>query len=165
MRSWRVLLLVVYVRRGWRKAPKMNLEIEAKKISSILSLIFGLVGIVLIAVAVSFYFRTQNFISDSLLTDGTVIDLVYDDDTAYPKVRFRTQAGEVIEFTSNAGSYPPAFHEGELVEIHYNPENPYEARIGSFFSLWGISIIFGVLGLVFSAIPIIIYGVRRKLFV
>ena len=143
----------------------MNLEIEAKKISSMLGLIFGLVGIVLIAVAVSFYFHTQNFIGDSLLTDGTVIDLVYDDDTAYPKVRFQTQAGEEIEFTSNAGSSPPSFHEGELVKIHYNSENPYDARIGSFFSLWGISIIFGVLGLVFFSIPVVIYGVRRKMLV
>jgi len=140
----------------------MNLKIETGKIPDILSLIFGLVGIILLAVAAFSYFHTLNFVSDSLTSDGTVIALVYDGDAAYPTVRFRTQAGETIEFTSNAGSYPPSFHEGELVKIHYNPADPYDAQIDSFFSLWGFVVIPGILGLVFSAIPIVIYGIRRK---
>ena len=156
------LVLSVHIHCGGREVPKMSLNIETEKIPNKLSFIFGLVGIILLAVAVFSYFHTWSFMSDSLTSDGTVIDFVYSDNAAYPTVRYQTQAGKFVEFTSNVGSNPPSFDKGELVEVYYNPENPREARIGTFFSLWGMVIIPGVLGLVFSFIPIIVYAVRSK---
>ncbi len=75
-----------------------------------------------------------------------------DGTTYYPEVRFTTDEGDVIEFVGNTGASPPAFDVDEAVEILYLPENPYDARIDAFFSMWGGALICGVLGGIFASI-------------
>jgi hypothetical protein len=57
-----------------------------------------------------------------------------------------------VEFTGSVGSRPAAFDVGEAVAILYDPVNPRDARINSFFQLWFAPLILGFLGLVFTSI-------------
>lgn len=78
----------------------------------------------------------------------------------YPEVSFTTADGQTIKFQSSTGSNPPAYRRGEKVTILYDPRNPYDASIGSFFQLWfgtiillGLGVVFtfvGILGLIFT---------------
>lgn len=42
-------------------------------------------------------------------------------------------------------SYPPSYQVGEQVGVLYDPHNPNNAEINSFFSKWGLSLIAGAL--------------------
>lgn len=106
---------------------------------------------------------TVEFLADSVSTTGTVVELIYEEDsegdeTYYPVIEFSTQSGESLRHKSRGGSYPAPYDIGEGVEILYNPANPHEAQINSFTELWLFSyillgigalfVLFGVLGFV-----------------
>ncbi|GAB3279237.1 DUF3592 domain-containing protein [Parahaliea aestuarii] len=118
--------------------------------------IFAVIGLLAVAGAVWMFLNTREFIANAASAEGTVIELVRSrssDSTTYrPVVTFTSADGREIEFTSTSGSNPPAFHRGERVTVLYRPEAPETARIGSFFSLWGLELIFGGIGSLFVLI-------------
>ncbi|PKM31283.1 MAG: DUF3592 domain-containing protein [Gammaproteobacteria bacterium HGW-Gammaproteobacteria-11] len=120
------------------------------KILTIIKYGFTLLGIALLLGAFFLYQNTQSFLADAATAEGVVTALTpsrsTDSVTYRPVVRFATQDGEVIEFTSTAGSNPPSYATGEQVEVLYSPANPNSARIKGFFSLWGGASITGGLG-------------------
>ena len=64
----------------------------------------------------------------------------------YPDIRYQTEDGKNITFTSSSGSYPSPYRKGDKVEILYDPENPLEARIMSFRSMWLFPVLFFGIG-------------------
>ena len=124
--------------------------------TKIVSTVFSIVGPCMLIGALLFFWNTQNFINNSESTNGTVIDLVQsrtDSGVVYkPVVEFQTQDGSTIEFTSMAGTNPPQFSTGDSVSVYYKESSPNKARLNSFFSLWGLSLIFGGIGLIFSIV-------------
>jgi hypothetical protein len=117
---------------------------------------FTVLGIGLILVALYLLQITRTFLAEASRANGTVIELVRsrssDSNTYAPVVRFVTEAGESIEFTSDTSSNPPSYSEGESVEVLYRTAAPRAARINGFFSLWLGPIIAGGLGTVFGLI-------------
>lgn len=105
-----------------------------------------------------YYSNTQDFLSKAVVTEGTVTKLV-GSKFYNPVVEFKTQSGRLVKFTSSFGSNPPSYSEGEVVEVIYQETSPEQARIKDFFSLWGVSIIFGGIGFVFFLIGIVIISV------
>jgi hypothetical protein len=144
------------------------------KTISIVKYVFLLVGCGLLIGAVFLFKDTQSFLKIAERTDGKVVDLVAfestdtDDNrrsvTYAPVVEFLTKEGEKITFTSSTRSYPPSYSRGEAVEIFYLPGNPEKAKINDFFSLWGIAVVFGGLGIVFflTGTGIIFFIWRKK---
>ena len=66
--------------------------------------------------------------------------------------------GRDYTFTSNTGSYPPAYQTGQQVEVIYDPQNPTDANINDWSSKWLGSIIsagLGVFFILFGAVFII----------
>jgi hypothetical protein len=126
------------------------------KSASIIKYGFTALGIVLLGVALYLVQSTRTFLKEATTATGTVIELVRkhssDSDTYAPVVRFVTDAGESIEFTSSTSNNPPGYSEGESVEVLYRPAAPRDARINGFFSLWLGPIITGGLGTVFLLI-------------
>lgn len=126
-----------------------------KKVS-IISYIFALVGIGMLAGAIYLFTNTQAFLDKAAVSEGVVIDLALSrssDSTTYqPIVEFTTDTGIVTEFVSSSGSNPPSYHRGETVEVLYDRADPYNARINGFFSLWGGATIVGGIGAVFFLI-------------
>lgn len=126
------------------------------KAVSILKYVFSIIGFSLLGLAAYFFVSTQNFIDNAVSTNGIVIKLIESyssDSTTYkPVVRYTPKGGESINFTSSSSSNPPSYHVNEEVTVLYNPENPMDAKIDGYFSLWGAFIIVGGIGTVFTLI-------------
>jgi len=126
------------------------------KVVAITKVVFTLVGIGLLVGAVFAYRGTTSFLATAQSATGEVIDLLRarsSDSTTYkPMVRFVTASGQPVEFVSSVGANPPSYARGETVEVLYTPEAPQDARIKSFFSLWGVATVLGGVGCVFGAI-------------
>jgi hypothetical protein len=118
--------------------------------------IFLAIGLGLLGGGIYSFVSTRAFLDNAVSANGAVIDLEAHWDssdssyTYYPRVRFRTENGEVHEFTGDVGSNPAAFDVGEDVSVLFDPANPSVARIDSFTQLWFTSLILGGMGLVFS---------------
>ncbi|MBI1732446.1 MAG: DUF3592 domain-containing protein [Gammaproteobacteria bacterium] len=84
-------------------------------------------------------------------------------DTYKPVVNFVDQNGKTIEFTSSTSSNPPSYSVEEKVGVWYDPAKPEHAEIDGYFSLWGITTIFGGLGAIFFLVGAgIIFGTAFK---
>ena len=123
---------------------------------AILRLVFGAVGLVLCAIAWLLHHNTASFITSASRTQGEVMRLLYvesskrnESGTWKPLVRFKAPSGEIIEFAPSSSSSPPAYEVGETVDVFFDPNDPQDAMLDGFFSLWGGAAITGGLGLVF----------------
>lgn len=134
----------------------------------IIKYVFLTIGLALLAGAFYFYQSKQAFIDRAVKVQGTVTALIpsrSDNSTTYkPVVSYTTKEGKQIEFTSSVSSNPPSYHEGETVEIFYDPADPYDADINGFASLWLAPLILGILGTVFFLIGflIILFGKMKE---
>ena len=126
------------------------------KALSIIKYLFTFLGLAMLIGTFYINEDTRSFIAQATKTEGTVVQLIlsFSDHsrTYHPLVRFTDTNGKAIEFVSSTGSNPPGYSEGEKVEVLYLPAEPYKARLNSFFSLWGGSIIVGGLGTIFLLI-------------
>ncbi|HOY69707.1 MAG TPA: DUF3592 domain-containing protein [Methylotenera sp.] len=123
---------------------------------------FGLVGAAMLVGTFFLYQNTQQFLQKSLKAEGIVIDLIEkrsssssstsNSRTYAPKVQFTTANGESMSFTTSSSSYPPSHDIGEKVDVFYMADSPNQAKINSYFDLWGGATILGILGGVFFAI-------------
>ncbi|GGR71979.1 hypothetical protein GCM10010252_08070 [Streptomyces aureoverticillatus] len=122
--------------------------------------VFLVIGLILAGISVS-------FLADAERAQGTVVALQWrnDDDSgasrkmrgndepaAYPVVEFTSADGTPRRFRDSAGSNPPAYEEGERVEVLYRADSPEDARIKGFLSLWLLPLSFGGIGLLFAGI-------------
>ena len=124
--------------------------------------IFVVIGAGLLVAAVGSFQSTQGFIASADVTTGVVVDLERresrDSDgnrsvTYYPVVQYRLPSGGTRQFRSSTGSNPPSYRQGQEVEVLYQPDNPRDARINGFFSLWGMTMILSVMGVAFTGLP------------
>lgn len=138
------------------------------RVIKILSLTFSAVGIALLFGSFFIYTNTSRFIARAARAEGRVVALDRSigssgsSSTYRPVVEFTSTSGRRIEFTSSVGSNPPAYRVGEPVAVLYDPSDPYQARIKSFFQLWfGFMIVF-ILGAIFAGIGLTIILVRAR---
>jgi hypothetical protein len=122
-----------------------------------LFVIFLAIGLAMLSGAGYSTLETRHDIAVGTTANGTVTDLFHGSDSDgdsvyYPRVRFVTQSGDVIEFTGSNGASPPAFEVGETVSVLYDPISPGNARINGFFQLWLLPMILGAMGSVFATI-------------
>ena len=78
-----------------------------------------------------------------------------------PLVRFRTSDGKSIEFQSSTQSNLPSYYAGQTVVVRYDPARPNSAAIADLFSIWGATIILGIIGIVFLSGGIAAVAVGR----
>lgn len=137
------------------------------RVYNIVKYVFSVVGVGMLAGAFFWFNSNSKFSEEAISAEGTVVDLVVnrsrDSRTYSPVVQFMNEAGRKIEFKSQTGSNPPAYSRGESVEVLYIPANPEQAKINSFFSLWGGVSILGGLGAVFFLIGggLIVYPIMK----
>lgn len=127
--------------------------------------IFLAIGLGMLAGAGYWASRTQVFVDRAGAAPGKVIDLEQsrssNSTTYYPVVKFKTKSGQERTFRSSSGSSPPSYSVGESVGVLYDESEPSDARIRSFFALWGGPVILGGLGSIFFLIGGgILYGRR-----
>ncbi|MFF4618995.1 DUF3592 domain-containing protein [Nonomuraea jabiensis] len=137
--------------------------------------IFGLVGLVLLCVGVAIAVSTAGFLASAERTDGTVVGLAARTTTTrgsdghtrrttlwYPTVEF-TVGGRRYAFQSSTGSNPPSREKGESVPVAYDPSDPSDARIASFWSAFLAPVIVGGLGVVFTPIGAVLFVQGRRI--
>ncbi|MDA0148983.1 DUF3592 domain-containing protein [Vibrio sp. LaRot3] len=119
---------------------------------------FLTIGLTALTVAGFWFKHTADYISQSSLAEGTVVDLTYSGTTSQgngvylPVITFETKQGKDIRFVGGYGANPPMHEVGEQITVIYPHASPNQAEIKGFFSLWGgSSILFGI-GLVFFSI-------------
>ena len=105
--------------------------------------------------------RRRSFLRHSAIASGTIVALMENRDrdeiSYFPKVKFRTPSGREVTFESEMGATSEA-GVGDVVAVRYRPDQPQVAEIDSFMSLWGLTLLFGVLGAVFLFIGLGILG-------
>ncbi len=116
------------------------------------------VGALFLVIALLLWNKTRSFLAQAQRTTGTVVELleVRDKDdgssTWKPVVRFTAGNGRDITFAASFSSKPAPYGVGEGVEVLYLADDPQEARIKGFSSLWLGTSILGGMGLVFAGI-------------
>jgi hypothetical protein len=127
---------------------------------SIAKYLFVLLGAGMLIGAMAWHSSTRQFLAHAARTQGTVVAMTphYSNNnsssnnngsiTYSPVVRFNTGSQD-IQFNSSSSSNPPSYNIGATVPVVYRESNPYDAKIDSFFSLWGGTLILGLLGGVF----------------
>jgi Protein of unknown function (DUF3592) len=121
---------------------------------------------------------SERFAAKAVAADGVVIDIVgvvenvrmgtsdppnYQDVTFYhPVIRFVTARGEDVQFQAAEGSRDQSVDQiGESVRILYDPENPRDARLDSWFSRWGDATILISIGFANLVIGAVIFRLGR----
>ncbi|HKU90636.1 MAG TPA: DUF3592 domain-containing protein [Steroidobacteraceae bacterium] len=121
-------------------------------------IIFLGIGVLMLSIAALLWNHTRSFLARAQETTGTVVELreVRDKDggssTWKPVVKFTTARGRNITFAESFSSSPAPYDVGEPVTVLYLPDEPEEARIRGFGSLWLGATIVGGIGLVFTLI-------------
>ena len=135
-------------------------------------MIFGASICTVIALASLAY--CWHFVRTATRGTGRITQLVEskdkDGDTLYtPVFVFRDAAGIEHTVYSSIASYPPSHQVGDSVFVLYSPQSPQDAKIDSFFSLWGLPAITGglagfymPLGLLLRFWPRIVQKFRRE---
>jgi hypothetical protein len=120
--------------------------------------IFVLVGAALSLLAIRHLLQRRVFLRNADVTTGVIVALGErrdEDETSYfPKVRFRTAAGREVTFESGAGSGQESWRIGNSIKVRYQRDQPENAEVGSFAALWGLPLLFAVLGIAFLFVGI-----------
>ena len=120
---------------------------------AVLSSIFALVGGAMLVAAGRQFTRRRAFVGHSAIASGTIVALTEnrerDEVSYFPKVKFQTASRHEVTFQSEMGSSSDARRIGDAVAVRYRPDQPHVAEIDSFMSLWGLTLLFGILGAVF----------------
>jgi hypothetical protein len=129
---------------------------------------FLAVSLTMLGIAGFLVWKTSHFLDRAVSAQGTIIALVpvirpNQSRTFAARFSFTTPAKQAVTITSKSSSNPPEFEVGESVAVLYLPNNPADARIDSFFQLWGASSIVGGIGTVFLAISLRMILYLRKL--
>jgi hypothetical protein len=129
---------------------------------------FGIAGVLLI-VAAAMAVSTADLLSKARRTEGTVIDQERVKNAApltardagilyYPRIEFQHPQEGQVTFTGRAGTNPPAYEEGETVDVLYVADNPRIHMIASFWEIWGRSLIVGGTGAGFALVGLVYFA-------
>jgi hypothetical protein len=117
---------------------------------------FVVLGVGLLVGSAFAYRSTRTFLTGAVSAEGTIVAYAESRDpdghlSYYPVVSFRAKDGQRVEFQARTGGHRRG-PLGERVAVLYDPRNPHEAAIHSFFSLWFASLLLLALGLGFAGI-------------
>ena len=73
----------------------------------------------------------------------------------HPVYAFKTEDGQEITREDKLGSNPPAFKDGQEVQVLYSPRNPQRAKIKTFSGLYFTPSILFFMGAVFLGVDIL----------
>lgn len=113
--------------------------------------IFAGIGLFFLCTTLFLWVNDQKKLKPWIKVEGTIIDLV-GQDTYAPVFEFKAKNGDIFNVKSNTSSNPPSFEINEKVEVIYDPQNPNKAKINTFFQLYLIEFILGIIAIIFTCI-------------
>lgn len=131
-------------------------------------------GVALCLVALIATLHTAMFLRHSVTTMGTVVNNVLIEtrndngttmDTYAPVFKYEANDGRSYTVQSKTSSMPAEFAVGQRVRILYDPRHPSRAKPDSFWQLWTLPLILGILGIAtsFAGFSMVLYWRRRGL--
>jgi hypothetical protein len=126
---------------------------------------FGLVGGLLVVVGLFFFIRTRNFLGKAREAKGTVIEMVYRQNSSAdsnsgggyaPVYQFETEDKRRIVKQDGLATNPPRYQVGQTMDILYDPENPEKAYVNRWMNLYFVPALLGGLGLIFCGAAVAI---------
>ena len=133
---------------------------EVTSLVTTLGWVFLVGGAGLAIVAIRHFGQRRTFIRGSSVATGVVVALRAERDgtdvqpLGYPQVRFQAASGREITFESRMARGGRAWSVGESVSVRYLIAHPEIAELDSFVALWGATILFAALALVFLAVAL-----------
>jgi Protein of unknown function (DUF3592) len=130
------------------------------RLVTVMSGIFVASGAGLSLVAARHFIRQLAFIRHSAVTDGVVVALREERDgmdtqrVRFPRVRFRTASGRDVTFEAGMARGGAAWHIGEVVSVRYLMDHPERAEFDSVAALWGPTMMFALLAIVFVSVGV-----------
>lgn len=117
-------------------------------------LVFGGIGLILLAIAGYVYWREQTFLTSAETVTGTVVNLDMSSSseggtTFCPIIEFTTKAGEDVRYFGNVCSNPPDYEIGDQVEVYYDPQDIGHVQMKSFWSQYVGVLVLSCIGLPF----------------
>lgn len=118
------------------------------------TLILVPIGLAMIIASIWTGISAKGFVDDAVKADGVVIRLERRESgtgsdrsiTYAPVFTFSDAKEQEHTIVSSSSSSPVAYEVNEKVEVLYLADEPSEAKLNSFFSLWGLPVILGVIG-------------------
>jgi Protein of unknown function (DUF3592) len=126
-------------------------------IDKILGFVLLVAGPCILIYSVVSFVRTRSFLRCCVEVDGEVKRLERSKSsgkygyTYAPVFSFTVADGQTYTVTSEVSTSPPGFDVGESVRVRYDPSNPEDARIHTFFQTWGGAVMWGIVGAAFIA--------------
>jgi len=127
----------------------------------LVGLIFLGIGAIQLGLGIFFFVRTRRFLRTAVEATGTIVELLEssgsEGGTVYQAVvEFQTADGRSIRWQETMASNPPAGQQGDQLLMKYDPVNPQRARIARATRLWFLPGLFGLLGLLFFALGVVL---------
>lgn len=101
------------------------------------------VGVIMVFIAVRMILNTLAFLDQSQRATATVIDFKIhessDGDTYSPVFQFHTRDGQEVLCHYPINSSPRGWSIGDEATVAYDPGNPEEAKVLTFFATFGIA--------------------------
>jgi len=123
-------------------------------------------GIVCILLALYLAWQTQAFSAESVQVMGEVVsyrEIPDGDHKRYrPRVRFKTETGEIVTFDGQLSTTTRRFALGAPVPVSYPRTNPTQARVAAFADNWLGALVAGVVALVSLAGGLLIRRAARR---
>ena len=103
-----------------------------------------LAGIIMLSISVLFLSKSVRFVKSGIQTKGTVVEMIVhedsDGDTYSPVFEFTDIHNNMIRYSYNGSSAPPAWKLGDEATLVYNPDNTSEVKIFTYYGLYGIAV-------------------------
>ncbi len=112
--------------------------------------------------------HVESFMRSSIRVEGRVVGLTDIPDTENggttyaPKFSFHAGDGTLYTVQSKTGNNPPAFWEGETVEVLYPADAPAKAKINKPMQLWLSVIVIGAGSLFFVLLGLVGPSLERR---
>lgn len=124
------------------------------------------VGGALLLLALGFGLRSWNATRSRLKATATVTDnaatfapaggILY-----FPRIRFRTRTGDIVQVLTLRGDEDPEFAAGEQVPVLYAANNPQDAVIATRWRVYKAAILLGIAGVILLDLGLLMgYGRR-----
>lgn len=130
----------------------MGIQRPTKRVRNLFVFLLGF-GLGFSAIAVYCLVDSRNFLNNAARAQGTVVaveKLYGHPDVLLPVVAFRTANGGRMTFVNK--SPHSRFPVGSRVDVLYDRRDPTNARIDTLVERWGLSFLFGVMGIGFLAL-------------
>ncbi|MBI1177768.1 DUF3592 domain-containing protein [bacterium] len=124
--------------------------------------VVAIIGSLGLLVSFGSWIYTIHFTHVAARTNGTVIEMQQQTDKENgsigyaPTFRFQDAAGNQHTVSSGFFQSPPEFHVGDIVPVLYLSDSPQTARIDTFWQVWGLPSLAGILGSAALSVGVVI---------